>query len=79
MAEENNLILYMIAFIGVLVGSFKSIDWLISTKYRTKDECEKCRKVIFEAINKDRDLLVRLDAKMDVVLEKIKDKQNSPD
>ena len=78
MVQETNFLIYLVAFIGLLVGSFKSVDWLISTKYRTKDECEKCRKVIFEAINKDRDLLVRLDAKMDVVLEKIKDNQNSP-
>ena len=31
---------------------------------------------IYEAINKDRDLLVRLDAKMDLVLEKMKDTCN---
>lgn len=69
---ENNILIYIIVTLGLLIGSFKSIDWLISTKYRTKDECEKCRKVIFEAINKDRDLLVRLDAKMDLMLENIK-------
>ena len=72
MVEEYYIFIYALISIGILIGSFKSIDWLISTKYRTKDECEKCRKVIFEAINKDRDLLVRLDAKMDLVLEKIK-------
>lgn len=73
MVEENTIFIYSLISIGILIGSFKSIDWLISTKYRTKDECEKCRKVIFEAINKDRDLLVRLDAKMDLVLNTIKD------
>lgn len=71
----ENYILFFYGFIGLasLIAAFKSIDWLISTKYRTKDECEICRNVIFEAINKDRDLLVRLDAKMDLVLEKIKE------
>ena len=64
MVEEYNIFICSIVSIGILIGSFKSVDWLISTKYRTKDECEKCRKVIFEAINKDRDLLVRLDAKI---------------
>ena len=73
MVENSNILIFSIVSIGIIIGSFKSIDWLISTKYRTKDDCEKCRKVIFEAINKDRDLLVRLDAKMDVVLKEIKD------
>ena len=59
--------------LGGFFGAFKSIDWLISIKYRTKDECEKCRNLIYEAINKDRDLLVRLDAKMDLVLQKMKE------
>mgnify|MGYP003306199441 CR=1 FL=1 len=73
MAVEYVLIFYVFAGLVFLVTAFKSIDWLISIKYRTKDECEMCRNVIFEAINKDRDLLVRLDAKMDLVLKKIKD------
>ncbi|MBE7708059.1 MAG: hypothetical protein E7Z88_05060 [Cyanobacteria bacterium SIG27] len=73
MAVEYILIFYVFVGLVSLVAAFKSIDWLISIKYRTKDECEMCRNVIFEAINKDRDLLVRLDAKMDLVLKKIKD------
>ena len=39
-------------------------------------ECEKCRNLIYETINKDRDLLIRLDAKMDLVLEKMKEAIN---
>ena len=73
MALNIDIIFYSLITIGTLIGAFKSIDWLISTKYRTKDECEVCRNVIYDAINKDRDLLVRLDAKMDLVLEKMKD------
>lgn len=76
MALEYILIAYVFLGLVALVAGFKSVDWLISTKYRTKDECELCRNVIFEAINKDRDLLVRLDAKMDLVLEKIKENNN---
>jgi len=76
MAVEYILIFYVFVGLVSLVAAFKSIDWLISIKYRTKDECEMCRNVIFEAINKDRDLLVRLDAKMDLVLEKMKDNKN---
>ncbi len=74
--ENYSGVIYTIIGIGALIGAFKSIDWLISSKYRTKDECEKCRNVIHETINKDRDLLVRLDAKMDLVLEQMKDKKN---
>ena len=70
---QENIVFYVIITLGALIGAFKSIDWLISTKYRTKDDCEMCRNTIFEAINRDRDLLVRLEAKMDLVLEKIKD------
>ena len=65
-------ITYIIIGIGAIIGAFKSIDWLISTKYRTKDDCEKCRHTIFDVINKDRDLLMRLDAKMDMILEIMK-------
>ena len=73
---ENNIVFYSLISIGSIIAAFKSVDWLISTKYRTKDECEKCRNLIYEAINKDRDLLVRLDAKMDLVLEKMKENKN---
>lgn len=73
MADNNIIIFYSLITLGALVSAFKSIDWLISTKYRTKDECEKCRNLIYETMNKDRDLLVRLDAKMDLVLDKIRD------
>ncbi|MBQ4646404.1 MAG: hypothetical protein IJB79_03555 [Candidatus Gastranaerophilales bacterium] len=76
MVENNILFLYSLVAIAGIIGAFKSVDWLISTKYRTKDECEKCRKTIFDAINKDRDLLVRLDAKMDLVLENMKESKN---
>ena len=65
-------IAYIVIGIGAIIGAFKSIDWLISTKYRTKDDCEKCRNTIFDVINKDRDLLMRLDAKMDMILEIMK-------
>ena len=76
MAENSDIVIYSFLILGALIGVFKSIDWLISIKYRTKDECERCRNLIYETINKDRDLLVRLDAKMDLVLEKMKEVKN---
>ena len=72
MVHYTDIAYYSIIATGALVGVFKSVDWLISTKYRTKDDCEKCRNLIYETNNKDRDLLVRLDAKMDLVLERMK-------
>lgn len=60
---------YAIVAIGTIVGGIKSIDWLISTKYKTKNECESCRSAIYQRINSDRDLLVSIDTKMDLVME----------
>ena len=75
--ENYNSIFYSILALGGFFGAFKSIDWLISLKYQAKDVCEKCRNNIFEIINKDRDLLVRLDAKMDLVLEQMKENRHA--
>lgn len=69
----NNLAVYILLILGGIISAFKSVDWLIATKYRTKDDCESCRKAIFDIINRDRDLLVRLETKMDLVLEKFND------
>ena len=68
MAQET-LIIYSIISLGGLIGAFKSIDWLISTKYRTKDECENCRSKIFESLNFDKNSLARLETKVDLLLE----------
>ena len=73
---QENIIVILISLAGI-ASAFKSVDWLISTKYRTKDDCEICRSIIFDSINKDRDLLIRLDAKMDLVLEQMKENNNA--
>ncbi len=65
---ENTDIIRIILGVGGVIAAFKSIDWLISIKYKTKDDCESCRKTIFDIINKDRDLLSRVDTKVDIVL-----------
>lgn len=68
---ENNLIhaVYTIIGIAAIIGAFKGIDWLISLKYKTKDECENCRSKIFESLNFDKNSLVRLETKVDLLLE----------
>lgn len=68
----DNMLLYTIGGLASILGAFKAIDWLISQKYKTKDDCATCRKEIFDIVNKDRDLLSRVDAKMDLVLEHMK-------
>lgn len=68
---ENNLIhaVYTIIGLAAIIGAFKGIDWLISLKYKTKDECENCRSKIFESLNFDKNSLVRLETKVDLLLE----------
>lgn len=68
---ENNLIhaVYTIIGLAAIIGAFKGIDWLISLKYKTKDECESCRSKIFESLNFDKNSLVRLETKVDLLLE----------
>lgn len=71
--ENLTSVIYTIVGLGTVAGAFKGIDWLIATKYKTKDECEQCRNTLHEIINKDRDLLVRVDSKMDIVLDIMKE------
>lgn len=68
---ENNLIhaVYTILGVAAIIGAFKGIDWLISLKYKTKDECENCRSKIFESLNFDQKSLARLETKVDLLLE----------
>ena len=69
---ENNLIqsVYTILGIAAIIGAFKGIDWLICLKYKTKDDCEKCRNKIIESITFDKESLARLETKVDLLLEK---------
>lgn len=70
---ENNYLIqavYTILGIAAIIGAFKGIDWLISLKYKTKDDCEKCRNKIFDSLNFDKNSLARLETKVDLLLEK---------
>lgn len=68
----DNIILYIVGGIVAVIGGFKACDWLIAQKYKTKDDCETCRSALFDVVNKDRDLLTRVDTKMDLILEHMK-------
>lgn len=61
--------------IVVCIGIFKTIDWLISLKYQSKDKCEDCRKEIFNTINVDRSLLIEVNTKVTMILEHIEKRQ----
>lgn len=69
---ENNLLhaIYTILGVATIIAAFKGMDWLISLKYKTKDDCERCRSKIFESINFDKNSLARLETKVDLLLEK---------
>jgi hypothetical protein len=59
---------YSLISIAAIVGAFKAIDWLISLKYRTKDDCMKCQSAIKAEAQSNRDILICLDTKMDLIL-----------
>jgi hypothetical protein len=60
--------LYAILGIGGIALAVKAIDWLISLKYKTKDDCELCRKEIKETEQNNHDLLISLNTKVDLLL-----------
>jgi len=68
MNDLNIAIGIILAFLGIV----KAIDWLISIKYKTRTDCSscqsECRKEIFGTINGNRDLLVKLDTNMELLM-----------
>lgn len=74
MNEISQAVPYIYGFfcllgIAGLVAAIKTIDWLISQKYISKTECEKCRGEVYKTIAVDHDLLYKMDGKMDLMLE----------
>ena len=69
---------YALVGLGGIIGGFKGADWIIGLKYKTKDECEKCREIITTQRNTDNKILTRIDTKVDIIMEnfdlKIKEK-----
>lgn len=68
MIEHASSGLYAILGIGGIALAVKAIDWLISLKYKTKDDCELCRKEIKETEQNNHDLLISLNTKVDLLL-----------
>lgn len=66
----NEILIGIYALLGIaaIVGAFKAIDWLISLKYRTKDDCEVCQRAMKAEAQSNRDILICLDTKMDLIL-----------
>ena len=68
MIEHASSGLYALLGIGGIALAVKAIDWLISLKYKTKDDCELCRKEIKETEQNNHDLLISLNTKVDLLL-----------
>lgn len=60
--------LYAILGCGAIAVAIKAVDWLIGLKYKTKDDCEICRKEIKETEQNNHDLLISLNTKVDMLL-----------
>lgn len=68
MIEQTLNGLYALLGCGAIIAGFKAIDWLIGLKYKTKDDCENCRKEIKEKEQNNHDLLIALNTKIDMLL-----------
>lgn len=68
MIEHASNGLFALLGIGGIALAVKAIDWLISLKYKTKDDCELCRKEIKETEQNNHDLLISLNTKVDLLL-----------
>lgn len=66
--EEMLYGIYALLGIALIIGAFKGIDWLIALKYRTKDDCELCQKAMKLEAQGNRDLLIALNTKVDLML-----------
>lgn len=56
---------------GSVVGAvaiFKAVDWLISLKYMTKDNCAICRSVVEKKQNNEDIKLTRIETKVDLLI-----------
>lgn len=62
---------YVLMGLGAVIGALKLLDWFIGMRYVTHYKCEKCRTEIFKSIATDHDLLTQLNAKMDIILDKL--------
>jgi hypothetical protein len=66
--ENLTGIFYTIVGLGTVAGAFKGIDWLIGLKYKTKDDCEHCRKKVEEKQNNEDIKLTRIETKVDLII-----------
>jgi hypothetical protein len=67
--ENLTGLFYTIIGLGTLAGAFKGIDWLISLKYMTKDNCNTCRAEVAQKQSIENEKLARIETKVDMLLE----------
>lgn len=66
--EHTTQGLFALLGIGILAGAIAGIDWLFAQKYKTKAECEECRSKLIKDEQNNRDLLIKLNTKVDLLL-----------
>ena len=67
--ENLSGIFYTLIGLGTVAGAFKGIDWLISLKYMTKDNCNTCRAEVAQKQSVENEKLARIETKVDMLLE----------
>ena len=67
--ENLTGVFYTIIGLGTVAGAFKGIDWLISLKYMTKDNCNVCRAEVAQKQSVENEKLARIETKVDMLLE----------
>ena len=68
--ENLNTAFCAILGISTFAGAFKAVDWLISLKYMTKDNCSVCRAEVAEKQSHENVKLTRIETKVDMLLER---------
>lgn len=66
--ENLTVLIQTIIGFAALGAGFKGADWLISLKYMTKDECTACREKVKESHDNDKERIVRIETKIDMLL-----------
>ena len=68
--ENTSHTIYALLGLTGIIGAFKTIDWLISLKYMTKDSCALRRQEVAEKQTKEDVKLTRIETKVDMLLER---------
>ena len=70
----DNFIVSVYSLLGIaaFIGGFKAIDWLISLKYISRQECNLCMSDLVQKQSSESVKLTRIETKVDMLLERWK-------